>query len=477
VWPIKALFVEVDRPILVVELAFWPMSGTPELLAPESWAAFRDALSLLPFAGPESFELAPDSDWAVEFGPHTLITNQRRSFQVRVQRPGEGWERTVRSLGSCTVLFGSGLAADKDQGALAVSSSAAAVRPMYAGSLEIPELAEIAGLYVVPVNRLRPYHPLRARSFVLDTDVLIEIERFCTEPSRAGARNEAIRNILVNLAGQDVLPGPALAQLVQPSRTRWEPESAKAALSAFEHLMSLSRAEICEMRTPPAQLQLTDEDKLTGTAENPQLLLMYAGVLRLRSLWHPGQTLAARAESFVSFLLWMRETLELNAGLLMQVAFNLWMAEETAHRQASRLLHFRQAQVTESDLPRLWGVAFDLSLILGHAMMLDIAAVPDAAILTFDRGLAEMRGFFQHVNTAEVLGIEESDRVPWNAMVWMQFHPGLDHMRPLVEELTAQLHEDALRRISRSEPGIWHRSLPPLIEDEERRLLARREPG
>jgi hypothetical protein len=110
-------------------------------------------------------------------------------------------------------------------------------------------------------------------------------------------------------------------------------------------------------------------------------------------------------------------------------------------------------------------------------MMLDIAAVPDAAILTFDRGLAEMRGFFQHVNTAEVLGIEESDRVPWNAMVWMQFHPGLDHMRPLVEELTAQLHDDALRRISRSEPGIWHRSLPPLIEDEERRLLARREPG
>jgi hypothetical protein len=296
VWPIESLFVELDRPLLVVELAFWPMNGTPEPLASESWAAFRDGLGLLPFAGSESFELDPDSDWEVEFGPHTLITNQRRSFRVRVRRPGEECEQAVRSLGSCTVLFGSGFAVEDAQGVLAVGSSAAAVRPVYAGSIEVPELAEIPGLHVVPVNRLRPYHPLRARSFVLDTDVLIEIERFCAEPARTGARNEAIRNMLVNLAGQDVLPGAALAQLVQPSRTRWEPESARAALAAFEHLMSLSRAEILEMRAPPAKLPVTDEGEITGAGENPQLLLMYAGALRLRSLWHPGQTLAERAE-------------------------------------------------------------------------------------------------------------------------------------------------------------------------------------
>jgi hypothetical protein len=471
VWPIEAVFVDLDRPLVMVELAFWPMNGTPEPLAPESWASFRDGLGLLPFVGPESFELDPDGDWEVEFGPHTLITNRRRPFQVRVRRPGEEWEQAVRSLGSCTVLFGSGLAASDDHGALAVGSSAAAVRPVYAGSLEVPELAEIPGLHVVVVNRLRPYHPLRARSFVLDTDVLIEIERFCIEPSRRGARHEAIRNVLVNLAGQDVLPGPALAQLVQPSRTRWEPESARAALAAFEYLMSLSRTEILEMRDPPDELPVIDEGDATGAAENPQLLLMYAGALRLRSLWHPGQTLAERATSFVSFLQWMRDTLELNAGLLMQVAFNLWMGDETAHRQASRLLHFRGTPPSERDLPRLWGTAFDLSLILGHRMVLDIAAVSDAVILTFDRGLAEMRGFFEHVDIAEV-GIEDSDRVPWNAIVRMQFHPGLEHMRPRVEELTAELHEYALRRISRSEPGIWHRNLRPLIEHEERRLLA-----
>ncbi len=57
-------------------------------------------------------------------------------------------------------------------------------------------------------------------------------------------------------------------------------------------------------------------------------------------------------------------------------------------------------------------------------------------------------------------------------MVWMQFHPGLEHMRPRVEELTAELHEDALRRIARSKPGAWHRNLRPLIEAEERQLNA-----
>jgi hypothetical protein len=472
VWPIDALFLDLDYPLAVVELAFWPMNGIPEPLACESWETFRDGLELPGSTGPSSFRQGPDGDWTIEFGPHMLITHVRTSFQMRVRRPDKEWEQAVRSRGSCGVLFGSGFAVDDAAGALSVGSSAAAVQPVYSGSLEVPELTEIGGLHVVPVNGLRPYHPLRACSFVLDTDVLIEIQRFCAEPSRTGPRNEAIRFVLVNLAGRDVLPGAAVAQLAQPARTRWEPESARATLAAFEHLMSLSRAEILEMSNPPGTLPVGHEGHLTGTGENPQLLLMYAGVLRMRSLWNPGHTLAQRAESFASFLAWMRDTLELNAGLLMQVAFNLWMADGAAHRQASKLLHFRAAPPTESELARLWGTAFDLSLILGHTMVLDIAAVPDAVILTFDRALAEMRGFFEHTEIPDDLASEESDRSLGNAMVWMQFHPGLERMRPRIQQLMAELHGDALRRMSRGEPGIWHQDLDSLIEDEERQLLA-----
>ncbi len=223
VWPIEALFLDLDYPLAVVELAFWPMNGIPEPLASESWEKFRDGLGLPAFTGPSSFRQDPDGAWKVEFGPHMLLTHERRSFQVRVRRPDEEWEQAVRSLGSCRVLFGSGFAVDDAAGALSVGSAAAAVSPVYAGSFEVPDLSEIGDLHVVPVNRLRPYHPLRACSFVLDTDVLIEIQHFCAEPSRTGPRNQVIRNVLVNLAGRDVFPGPALAQLAQPARTRWKP--------------------------------------------------------------------------------------------------------------------------------------------------------------------------------------------------------------------------------------------------------------
>jgi hypothetical protein len=472
VWPLAVVFLNLDHPLALVELAFWPMSGIPEPLAPKSWETFRDALCLASFTGPSDFVRERDGDWKVEFGPHMLITHERRPFQIRVRRPDGEWEQAARSLGSCGVLFGSGLALDAAAPAFSVGSSAAAVRPVYAGSLEVPELADIEGLHVVPVNRLRPYHPLRACSFVLDTDVLIEMQRFCADPSRAGPRNKAIRSVLVNLVGQDVLPGQALAQLAQPARTRWKPEAATVALAEFDHLMSLSRAEIFEMRAPVGSLPVREEGDLVGTAANPQLLLMYAGVLRLRSLWDPGHTLDQRAESFVSFLECMRDTLELNAGLLMQIAFNLWMADGTAHRQASKLLHFRAAPPTERDCARLWGTAFDLSLILGHALVLDIAAVPDAVILTFDRALAEMRRFFQHIELPDDLRGEGADLAPGNAMVWIQFHPGLEHARPRIEELTAELHSEALDRMLRGGPGIWGCDLGGLIETEERRLFA-----
>jgi hypothetical protein len=94
---------------------------------------------------------------------------------------------------------------------------------MYAGSMSVPELLEIPGLYVVPVNSFRPYDAMRPTTFVLDTDVLIEIERFSFEPSRLGKRARMIRSLLVNVVdryaqgyeqrrqrGADRAPGRAL---------------------------------------------------------------------------------------------------------------------------------------------------------------------------------------------------------------------------------------------------------------------------
>jgi hypothetical protein len=327
-------------------------------------------------------------------------------------------------------------------------------------------------MHVVPVNSLRPYDPMRVQSYVLDTDVLIEIEHFCLDPLRQGKRAHAIRELLVNLAGRDVLPGAALAQLAEPARTRRDLALAERALVAFNRVMSLSRREIVELRDPPVELPAPAEPVAAVAGDNPHVLLMYAGVLRLRQLWRPGQTLAERAESFEAFLLWMRGTLRLNAGLLVQVGFNLWMADDDAHRQASKLLRFRAATVAERDLASLWGTAFDLSLLVGQAGVPGIANVAGAVILTFDRGLAQMRQFFEHVEIAEVLGAEQPDLQPWNARVRMQYHPRLEHMRPRIAELIADLHTDALARKSNGEFGTIRLELATLIEEEERRLVA-----
>jgi hypothetical protein len=474
VWPVAALVGIDEQPIMMVEMAFYPIGGVPEPLADESWAKYCEDLGLAPFAGAASLRAAPDGSWHVDFGPHVKVTNMARPYEVSLPRPDNEWEEAVRATGSCVVVFGTGFGSDDETGAIGFPSTAAAVTAAFAGSRSVPDLSEIPGLHVVPVNSLRPYAPLRPLTFVLDTNVLIAMERFCFKPTSLGARAEAIRHLLVNLVGRDVLPGPALGQIYQPSRTTTNRRSALKALAAFELVMSLSRAEIMDEEREAAIFDETFERDLTGSAAFPQMLVMYAGVLRLRQLWHPSQTLAKRVESFETFMHWLRDELRVNAGLLVQVAFNLWIADEAAERQASRLLHFHPRAVTDTTIRQLWGTAYDVFLIAGHADTMQIADVPDAVIVTFDRGLAGMRDFFEHIDelgdAARAAGINP-DHVG-NARVKMDFHPALDYMRPRVAKLAADLHRDMFARIAGRVSAAYPREdLVMIVEREERLVL------
>ena len=319
---------------------------------------------------------------------------------------------------------------------------------------------------------------MRPLTFVLDTNVLIAMERFCFKPASLGDRAESIRHLLVNIAGRDVLPGPALGQLYQPGRTTTNRRSALKALAAFELVMSLGRAEIMDEERKPATFDEAFERDFSGSAGFPQMLMMYAGVLRLRQLWHPSQALADRVQSFEAFMHWLCDELRVNAGLLVQVAFNLWLADEPAKRQASRLLHFHASAPTEATLLQLWGTAFDMFLIAGHADTLLIADVPDAAILTFDRGLAGMRDFFEHVDelgeAAQAAGLDPD--LVGNARVMMDFHPALDYMKPRVAKLVADLHRDMFARMAERRGAAYPREgLVEIVEREERLLIGDRD--
>jgi len=474
VWPVASLLGLDEQPIVAVEMAFYPVGSLPEPLADESWTKYREELGLASFVGAASLRAAPDGLWHVDFGPHMHVSNTARPYEIAFPRPDADWEQAVRANGSCVVVLGTGFGSDDETGAVGIPSTAAAVTATYAGLRSVTELSEIPGLHVVPVNSLRLYDPMRPVTFVLDTDVLIAIEHFCFKPTRLGARAEAIRHLLANLSGRDVLPGPALAQLHQPTRTTTNRHAALKPLAAFELLMSLSRAEIMDEERQPAIFDEEFERDLTGFAAVPQMLVMYAGVLRLRQLWHPSQTLAERVQSFESFIQWLREELRLNAGLLVQVAFNLWIADEPAKRQASRLLHFHAGAVTDETLHQLWGTAYDIFLIAGHADVMQIADVPDAVILTFDRGLAGMRDFFEHVDelgeAARAAGLDPGH--VGNARVKLDFHPALEYMRPRVAKLAADLHRDMFARMTERGSTAYPRAdLVTIVERQERLLL------
>jgi hypothetical protein len=459
-----------EQPTMAVELAFYPIGDAPEFLTEESWVSYRERLGLAPFAGPSSLRGGLDDGWRVEFGPHALISNPARRFQFVVPRPDADWEEAVKANGSCCVVLGSGLGADDESGAFGIPATAAALAAAYAGSWAVPELADIPGLHVVPLNSFRPYDPMRPATFVLDADVLIAMQRLCFAPERLGEKAEAVRHLAANLLGRDVLPGPALGQLHQPTRATLQPRSALEAHAAFEFLMALSRAEVMDERRSPATFDPSYKREIGGAADLPQMLWMYAGVLRLRQLWNPGQSLPQRAQSFEKFMRWLRHDLRLNAALLVQVAFNLWIADDDAQRQASRLLHFRDKPVTDATLGELWGTAHDLFLLSGQVDAMQVPDVVDAVILTFDAGLAGMRDFFEHVSIAEIASATGDEAgYAWNSRVKANFHPRLEHMRTRVAKLAAGLHADMFIRLKERDMAAFDMErLLELVEREER---------
>src|ERR1035441_494497 len=214
VWPIAVHFTYFEhQPVVAVELAFYPKGGIPEELDEESWAHYREEVGLAPLAGASSLLATPDGRWHVDFGPHTLVSDSSRSTLLVLPRPEATWEQAVQANGSCVVAVGTGLGYDDETTAVAIPPTAAALSAAYAGSRAVPDLSEIPGLHVLPLNSFRPYDPLQPVTFVLDTDVLIEMQQFCFEPSRLRSeeRVEAIRHLIINLSGRDVLPGPARA--------------------------------------------------------------------------------------------------------------------------------------------------------------------------------------------------------------------------------------------------------------------------
>jgi hypothetical protein len=105
---------------------------------------------------------------------------------------------------------------------------------------------------------------------------------------------------------------------------------------------------------------------------------------------------------------------------------------------------------------------------------MQLPEVVEAVILTFDRGLAGMRDFFEHVEPGEVANAVDVDpRFGWNARLRMNFHPGLEHAKPRVAQLATLLQDEMFERLAQPESAVRHGAdVLAIVEREEHRLLA-----
>lgn len=470
-WPVAVDFRFVgNRPVVFVEYGFIPKGDVPEPLSREIWedGVRRFKLPRLSSSG------QPDptsADYRIEFGPFTAVRDGE-SFGLFLPAPEPAWTAAVQHRGSCLVVLGIGMGYLADD-RLGVPEGTVAFAARFGGSHPAPHLDDIPGLHVLPLTTAS-YHPLAPNSFVVDADVLIGVERFCLTPNRQRGRTELIRTLMLNLAYRDILPGLALAQIYQPARRTTNYGAATRAAKAIHEVMRWDRERITSHCSPCTTFHSGFLEDFAGTAAVPAMLALYAGVLRLRGLWSPGASLVERTSAFETYVGWIRSVLRVASPALIQISANLFISQDPAHRQASRLLHFRAGPVTTSTLDRLWGTAFDLFLLTVYASAVLEDTVMEPVLLTFDRGLADMFDYLRHAGIGSMLpdGGPESPQ-GFLMATRLELHPSLAHLGPRIDQWRREIESDARDRI-RAGRALHLRAeeFAALADSEEELLLS-----
>jgi hypothetical protein len=300
---------------------------------------------------------------------------------------------------------------------------------------------------------------LHAHSFLLDADVVIDVERHYFSENAVKPQPSALRDLLLNLAYQDVLPGMALGQLMHPTRTSTDYPSAIRAMEAADTVLGWSREQIARSFADPrpaADPWTPQEELVQMDARSSSLhVVYYAGLLKMRQLWSPSHTLADRLAAFRTFMDWVRTDLRVSAGYLNQLAFNAWLGRDDAFSQAAGLIKFRERRVDQKALDLLWGTAWDLFLLGSQEMAPNpVTDLRDPILVTADAAIVELRNFIRPIGTATWAG-EQGHLTTWGLLAGStDLHPGLESRRSAVVELLLGLQADAVARGIRRESFV-----------------------
>jgi hypothetical protein len=470
--PIAMTYVWDGRlPVVFVELAFFPGNDLPETLLPESWETWRNRARLSSLNDLAETGFHHSADFCIELGPTVVVRNADIELAMILTAPAGEWEDAVREVGGVMVIVGTGLAVD-GSGRVIAPDSAVATLATHTGTFPASTLTGIAGLHTIPLNADQ-YDETGPKSFILDTDVFIAIERFVLSP-KPRREKDPIRDLLLNLAYRDVLPGAALGQIYQPGRRRTDQAAVERAAKAIHEVMAWDRERIALHESPCATFRPGWLEEFTGTSKtDPIMLMLYLGVLRLRRMWSPAMSLQDKAAAFEAYVRWLRDDIQVASPASFQVAANLLISTDETHRKASRLLHFKNSPITQKTLDELWGAAFDISLVTGHAgLSLDSHTV-EPVLLTFDKGLASLYELMRYVGFGPLPGEAGADAgYAFYVASNLDVHPRLGHLTSRVEEWHRQLQDGMISRSVQKRPFRTRRAeITSAVEDEEAWLL------
>jgi hypothetical protein len=277
----------------------------------------------------------------------------------------------------------------------------------------------------------------------------------------------------LNLAYRDNLPGAALGQIYQQGRKRTDLAAAERAAKAIHEAMGWDRERIALHESPCTTFRPGWLQEFTGMASDPVNLMLYLGLLRLRRMWSPAMSLQDKAAAFEAYVGWLRDEIQVAAPALFQIAANLLISTDETHRNASRLVHFKNAPMTQTTLDEIWGGAFDISLVTGHAGLILDSHTVEPVLLTFDKGLASLYELMRYVGFGPLPEAAGADAgYAFYVASSTDLHPRLGHLRERIEEWKHQLQEGM---IARSAAGRQFRTrteeITSAVEHEEELLL------
>lgn len=288
------------------------------------------------------------------------------------------------------------------------------------------------------------------QSVLLDSNVLVHMEKVANGSSRDSDRDRDVQNAVLSLIHQDVVAGFAIGELGwdrasmtwDDSRARklratvdaWFDGGAQRAANIAD-VQHAYREEMHRPNSPDAEVRTTF----------PTQLIFYVCLLKIAALWQEaegGYRALQRIDLYSRFAAWMRDELGLILSYPMQVAHDRFVGPQ--QREAVEYID-RLLKLGKNPLQKLWGAAWDLA----HLSNVDQAVDPDYLatagraphLLTGDAALPHLRDRLK-LATMQLFGTGQLVLMRHSAVLDKRL---TDHEAP-IRAIEADLREHALGR-------------------------------